>query len=117
MTFLVVDDHRINQLLIDNFLDGYHVEVIFANDGTEAYKIWENVKIDVLITDHYMPSMDGLELIKKIKSSNKQKTICMLITGEVNLHSNEYDYLYIKPITKKIFDQFMTEVNLRFINA
>ncbi len=110
MTFLVVDDHRINQLLIDNFLNEYNCEVIYASDGLEAFHIWETVKIDVLITDHYMPIMDGLELIEKIKKSDRQDTICMLITGEINMKSDVYDYLFIKPIVKKEFDLFMKDV-------
>ncbi len=110
MTFLVVDDHRINLLLIENFLSSYNVEVITAYNGVEALQIWENIKIDVLITDHYMPMMDGLELIERIKQSGRQKTICMLITGEKNIRSNLHDYLFIKPIIKKEFDAFMKEI-------
>ncbi len=110
MTFLVVDDHRINQLLIENFLNGYNCNVLFAYDGLEALHIWETVKIDVLITDHYMQQMDGLELIDKIKKSNIQKTLCMLITGDTNMKSDIYDYLFIKPIVKKDFDIFMKDI-------
>jgi CheY-like chemotaxis protein len=110
MTFLIVDDHRINLLLIENFLSPYDVEVVSAANGIEAFQIWERSAIDVLITDHYMPLMDGMELIEKIKQSGKQETICMLITGEKNIQSTAYDYLYIKPIVKKEFDGFMSEV-------
>lgn len=110
MTFLIVDDHRINLLLIENFLSPYDVEVLSAANGIEAFQIWERSAIDVLITDHYMPLMDGVELIEKIKESGKQKTICMLITGEKNIQSTAYDYLYIKPIVKREFDGFMSEI-------
>lgn len=110
MTFLIVDDHRINLLLIENFLSPYDVEVLSAANGIEAFQIWERSAIDVLITDHYMPLMDGVELIEKIKESGKQKTICMLITGEKNIQSTAYDYLYIKPIVKREFDGFMSDI-------
>jgi CheY-like chemotaxis protein len=111
MTFLIVDDHRINLMLLKNFLDPYEIVVYEAYDGVEALKIWNSKSIDVLITDHYMPLMDGLELIKHIKKENRNKTICALVTGERNIQSDICDYLFIKPIIKKQFDHFIKEIN------
>ncbi len=110
MTFLIVDDHKINLMLIENFLVAYDIKIYLANNGVEALKIWNSTRIDVLITDHYMPMMDGLELIVNIKQKDDNKTICALITGEKNIQSDIYDYLFIKPIIKSHFDQFMNEV-------
>jgi len=110
MTFLIVDDHPINLMLIENFLSQYSVKIIQANNGMEAWLKWNEHAIDVLISDHYMPLMDGLDLIKKIKQSNHKDTLCVLITGENNIMFTDPDYVFIKPIIKQDFDKFMSEI-------
>jgi two-component system response regulator YesN len=53
------------KVLID-MLD-YEVEVYFANNGKQALKLIKRSDIDLLITDIYMPDMDGLELIREVR--------------------------------------------------
>lgn len=52
-------------------MEGY--EVITAADGQEAWDILQNCVIcpDLLITDIMMPNMTGLELVQKIRDSEK----------------------------------------------
>jgi DNA-binding NtrC family response regulator len=63
-TLLVVDDddciRRALQLTLAN--DGYVVHV--ASGGAEALEILRHNPIDVIISDHMMPEMSGLELLK-----------------------------------------------------
>ncbi len=111
MTFLIVDDHRINLLLLENLLELYPIKILRASNGDEAFELWNRNKIDVLLTDHYMPIMDGLELIEKIKNTQLQSTLCVLITGDQNIHSPLIDRIFIKPIKKIEFDLFMQNLN------
>lgn len=51
-----------------------------AHNGEEALEIFEKYEIDLVLTDVYMPVMDGLELTKKIKEKSP-KTKVILFSG------------------------------------
>jgi len=52
---------------------GLYVDSVFcACDGEEALSLYEEKKPDILITDVKMPKIDGIELIKKIRESDKK---------------------------------------------
>ena len=64
---LIVDDmHMACKSLADILrLDGYVVNT--ATSGDDALKIFNEEKIDCVLTDIKMPEMNGVELLKKIK--------------------------------------------------
>ena len=74
---LVDDDEEILNYLAGELSDLYRVST--AKNGVEAYQCYRNENdFEILITDIYMPEMDGIELIKKIvKHSPKAKIIAM----------------------------------------
>jgi CheY-like chemotaxis protein len=69
---LLVEDNSLERRLIEFILkktfDG-QVSVFIACDGSEALHILSNNKIDLVITDLVMPNVEGIELIRKIKSN------------------------------------------------
>ena len=56
-------------------------------NGEEAFSLYQKNHYDVVITDIQMPKMNGIELVKKIKSINKKQVI--IITSA----HNETNYL------------------------
>ena len=56
----------------------YLRDVKFASDGIEALKIYENEHIDLLILDHLMPKMNGLNVASKIREKNNAIPIIFL---------------------------------------
>lgn len=50
--------------------EGMHVDE--ASNGIEAFALWKDAVIafNVLITDHAMPLMNGLELVRRIRDSH-----------------------------------------------
>ncbi len=67
---LVVDDSQIQLVVCVNQLKQLGFEKIaVAKDGGKAYSILEKGSIDVIISDWEMPEMDGLELLKKVKTN------------------------------------------------
>jgi DNA-binding response OmpR family regulator len=66
---LVVDDDRfIRDLNTEVLTDaGYHVDV--AEDGAVAWDLLRLVNYDLLITDHNMPKVTGMELLKKLHAA------------------------------------------------
>ena len=61
---LYVDDEEPNLLLFEASFH-HHFEVFLASSGEEALDILEKAQdIDMIITDHKMPNMSGLQLLK-----------------------------------------------------
>ncbi len=96
---LVVDDeHGPRELLQSALLEeGY--EVSTAKSGEEACQIFGEKKFELVITDFKMPGLNGMKLLKKIKT-RAPETLVILITGYASLSSainaireGAYDYL------------------------
>jgi len=79
LTLLYVDDEQINLDLMQLTYKRDFM-VYKALSGNEALRILEEVEISVMLTDYKMPEMNGLELIRKVKSKYPH-IHCMLLTG------------------------------------
>lgn len=74
LNILYVEDDLNNQTIISKALALYCNDVIVASDGEEALYFYENNKelLDILIVDISIPKINGLEVIKKIRTTNKK---------------------------------------------
>ena len=67
---LVVDDNPVDRHLVGSLLSKIdNWEIIFAADGAAALKTIAENELDLIVTDLQMPYVDGLQLVKKIRSS------------------------------------------------
>jgi CheY-like chemotaxis protein len=83
LKFLVVDDNKINQLVIGNKLKSLNQTVIFADNGKEAVAKFAQEEFDVVLMDLMMPVMDGFEATLRIKETAKgQKTPIIAVTAD-----------------------------------
>jgi len=83
---LIVDDEVFNLRFLNDFLSGEGYKITLAENGKKALEILETFDKsdlpDLIITDINMPEIDGLTLIKKIKSCPELQTIpIIVITG------------------------------------
>jgi len=68
-TILIVDDSATMVLSVKSTLEMNGFTVVTASDGVQALaKLKSGVKPDLIITDVNMPNMDGLELIRNVKT-------------------------------------------------
>lgn len=76
---LAIDDEPKNLRLIEGFLDDF--EITTAHDGVEGFEIITKYpdKFDLILLDRMMPSMNGMEFLKKIKEDQVLKTIPVIM--------------------------------------
>lgn len=72
---LVVDDESpIREMLKETF-NSEKYEIIDASDGLAAMRVFEIASVDLIITDIFMPGLDGLEVIDEVSSHFPQTKI------------------------------------------
>lgn len=82
---MIADDHSMVREGIMNLLelDDNITVVGFAKDGIDCLKKVQELKPDVLLLDINMPNMNGIEVLKELKSrKNKVKVIMLTIHNE-----------------------------------
>lgn len=87
-TILVVDDSAYVRRMIRFALLPDIYRIIEAHDGVDALKCLDTNRIDLVITDLTMPNMDGLELIRIIRSRSEYELLpIIMLSGESNEES------------------------------
>ncbi len=71
---LVVEDNKINQLVVAKMLRKLDIEIVTADDGLEALKKFDAEKFDLVLMDIQMPRMDGYRCTAEMrKNSDPEK--------------------------------------------
>ncbi len=65
---LVVDDNRMNLMVVKNLLKNTEAKITTCMSGEEALELMSANRYDVVLLDHMMPNMDGIETLKHIRS-------------------------------------------------
>lgn len=109
---LIVDDEPLLRNIICEYLNGMGYSTVEASDGIEAWSILQQSShnFNAIILDRNMPNMDGLEVLKKIKSDSTLNNIPVIMqTASTKKHeileglqAGCYYYLS-KPFQKDVF--------------
>ena len=99
---LIVDDEEMDRLLERTIVEDAGHTPFFANDGQAALKVYEENKIDVVITDLRMPKVNGLRLIQDLLAKHPNAAI-IAVSGAASHQldtAEEYGALagLIKPV-------------------
>jgi two-component system, cell cycle response regulator len=105
---LIAEDDAASRLMLRRAVEQLGHEVLVATDGTDAWELYQRDDIDVIVSDWLMPGMDGLDLCRRVRASQRETyTYFMLLTsleGKQNfmlgMQAGADDYL-TKPLDRE----------------
>lgn len=118
LNILIVDDERSVIKILRTMLTNIGVGHIFvAHDGVEASAFLDERgdKIDVIICDWNMPHMNGLQLLKKVRSRTPDKAFVMLTGSATHEAVREAKRLNINAFIAKPFSQLEIKKKMEMV--
>ena len=99
---LVADDEHFVRNLLAEFFTPLGYQVITTEDGNEALKLAAREAPDVILLDVVMPGLDGAEVCKALRASEKTALIpVIMMTGfpgaAIDVRQSAPDDLVMKP--------------------
>jgi two-component system chemotaxis response regulator CheY len=118
MRILVVDDFSTMRRIIKNILRqlGFN-NIEEADDGTTAWEMLNKGGIDFVISDWNMPQMTGIELLRKVRSSEEFADMpFLMVTAEAQqenvieaVQAKVSNYI-VKPFTAETLKQKIDKI-------
>ena len=106
LNILAVDDEEgaRTSLKIVLKLAGHHASI--ANDGQEALKLYDSAPepFDLIITDHTMPGLSGVDLVQKLRDKDYDGDVLVLSAHVDSKAEKKYRNLGVAGIMAKPFD-------------
>ena len=84
MKIMVVDDCKTTRKLLGHYLKSRGYQVVFAENGLDAMEKLGRESVNMIMTDMNMPYMDGMELIKTLRSDSTWSEIPILMVTTEN---------------------------------
>ena len=82
-TIMSVDDSASMRQMVTFTLKGAGYDVVEADDGVKALDVARSKKVDLVVTDINMSNMDGITLIRQLRSlPSYQFTPILMLTTE-----------------------------------
>ena len=76
---LTIDDEEHIQDLLEYNLEKNGYEVLRAETGEKGLAILKNMQVDLVLLDYMLPGMDGIEVLKNIRSSQELVTLPVIM--------------------------------------
>jgi len=75
---LLVEDETSLAMILSDTLAAQGFEMRMAGDGEEGLRMFEEERPDVLVADVMMPKMDGFEMVRRIRKTDKRTPVLFL---------------------------------------
>lgn len=105
MKILVVDDCPTTRKLLGLYLKSKGFDTVFAENGLDALEKLAMTPVNMIITDLNMPYMDGIELIKRLRTDYGQQIPVLMVTTEADDEERQRAFsegangYLVKPVT------------------
>ena len=116
---LVVDDTSINLTVVKGLLKETEMNIETASSGFETLDMTKKKKYDLILLDHRMPSMDGVETLHRMRSDDTNinvKTPCVALTANAGVGAREeymrlgFDAYLSKPIDTESLEKVIRDL-------
>ncbi len=82
---LYVEDNKDTRLQSLKMLEDFFIDVVSAENGKNALDSYDKNTFDIIITDLNMPVMDGIEMTKEIRKTDKDIPVIV-----ISAHNEKY---------------------------
>ena len=115
---LAVDDNLVNRKVITGLLKPYMMQVDSAESGAQCIEMCQQTQYDLILMDHMMPEMDGIETLQKLKdgkivSADRTKVIALTanaVAGAAQMYKESgFDGYMTKPIDPAELDSSLRQ--------
>ncbi|MHC4662681.1 MAG: response regulator [Planctomycetota bacterium] len=103
-TILIVDDEERLRKALGRSLSRKNCRTLTTVSGEEALALLKKKKIDLVITDLVMPGIDGMTLVRKIKSADSNMKIIIITAYGSTESMQEAEQLGVNCYMSKPFD-------------
>jgi DNA-binding NtrC family response regulator len=85
LKLLFAEDEAPIRRIVERVMRREAIEVVFAEDGEDAWEKFQSnpESFDIIFTDVRMPNLDGLALVKRIRTHGHEVP-CVLMTGHID---------------------------------
>lgn len=114
---LVVDDNEMNLMVVKSLLKQTQVQITTCLNGVSCLKYFSEETYDIVLLDHMMPELDGIETLKLLrtmeKECQKERTPVIALTANALTGAKEkyieagFDDYLSKPIDGKLLEQMV----------
>ncbi|MBR5597873.1 MAG: response regulator [Lachnospiraceae bacterium] len=117
---LVVDDNEMNLFVVRNLLKKTQIQITTCISGEEAIKLTNSNYYDLILLDHMMPGMDGIETLKGIRSceSNQCRSVPVIVLTANALTGSKEEYLemgFDDYISKPVDGEVLENVLMKYL--
>ena len=112
---LVADDDRITRHVLRTVLTSAGFTVTVAKDGVDALKVLRHRRFDLLLLDVWMPRMNGLDLLERLRTRKSRPRVIVMTSDEAPetlleaVRQQAFKYVH-KPIASMELLQTVREV-------
>ena len=116
LTILLAEDNLVIALMTKKLLEEQGATVLDAKDGEVALTLFKSNSIDVVLTDIFMPKINGYELTKALRTLGYKGQIIGCSAASIGEEANKLiasgaDKVFIKPLQIDDFLQYVQNAN------
>lgn len=84
MKILIAEDEFVSRCKLEKIISSLGYQFITADNGHNAWQIWQDERPEIVISDWVMPEMTGIDLCHKIRENegNSQYTYILMVTAK-----------------------------------
>ena len=110
---LVIDDEQSIRNLLDTLLRRKGYDVVLADSGRKGLDLFRREHPDVIVLDLKMPEMDGLTVLRQIRSLDPKKPVIILTGAGTAEAEQQVRALGVTEYVQKEFSMHLLEDSLK----